>query len=427
MGEAIEITPSAARLTASLRDIGYSFVTALADIVDNSVTAGASRVEIAIRFHGRDSFVVISDNGSGMGPSALNEALRFGTRRSYRPGDLGRFGLGLKTASLSQARRLMVISRASRKNRRLHCRVLDIDRVERTDRWEVLAHSPNELAPELVEPLRNGPGTIVVWDRLDRVLDYADPGGAWAKRHLERLAAEASDYLAMVFHRFLEGVVEGRERLSIVINGSQLSPWDPFLRSSAGTKMLSGRTFPIRSEGKVYEVGWQPFVLPARNEFASQEDFDAAGGLGRWNRQQGIYAYREDRLLQAGGWCGIRTLDEHTKLARVSLDFGNDADHAFGVDVAKRRISLPADLKELLERPISTLCREAQARYRATESSDSSQLSKRSSAGSGDVAFSLRAAALAIGEEEALERIFGRIAKITPSFAQGLGVSANDP
>ena len=199
MGEAIEITPSAARLTASLRDIGYSFVTALADIVDNSVTAGASRVEIAIRFHGRDSFVVISDNGSGMGPSALNEALRFGTRRSYRPGDLGRFGLGLKTASLSQARRLMVISRASRKNRRLHCRVLDIDRVERTDRWEVLAHSPNELAPELVESLRNGPGTIVVWDRLDRVLDYADPGGAWAKRHLERLAAEASDYLAMVF------------------------------------------------------------------------------------------------------------------------------------------------------------------------------------------------------------------------------------
>ena len=133
MGEAIEITPSAARLTASLRDIGYSFVTALADIVDNSVTAGASRVEIAIRFHGRDSFVVISDNGSGMGPSALNEALRFGTRRSYRPGDLGRFGLGLKTASLSQARRLMVISRASRKNRRLHCRVLDIDRVERTE------------------------------------------------------------------------------------------------------------------------------------------------------------------------------------------------------------------------------------------------------------------------------------------------------
>ena len=155
MGEAIEITPSAARLTASLRDIGYSFVTALADIVDNSVTAGASRVEIAIRFHGRDSFVVISDNGSCMGPSALNEALRFGTRRSYRPGDLGRFGLGLKTASLSQARRLMVISRASRKNRRLHCRVLDIDRVERTDRWEVLAHSPNELAPELIESLRS--------------------------------------------------------------------------------------------------------------------------------------------------------------------------------------------------------------------------------------------------------------------------------
>ena len=189
--------------------------------------------------------------------------------------------------------------------------------------------------------------------------------------------------------------------------------------------MLSGRTFPIRSGGEVYEVGWQPFVLPAQR-VRKPRGFDAAGGLGRWNRQQGIYVSRKI------GYCKLVVgaefeLDEHTKLARVSLDFGNDADHAFGVDVAKRRHSLPAALKELLERPISTLCREAQARYRATESSDSSQLSKRSSAGSGDVAFSLRAAALAVGEEEALERIFGRIAKITPSFAQGLGVSANDP
>src|SRR5690349_16193592 len=97
-----DVSPSAARLTGSLRDIGYEFTTAVADIVDNSVAAAATRVEILIEHNGADSTVFIADDGAGMSPQILLEALRFGTRRSYGQGELGRYGLGLKTASLSQ-------------------------------------------------------------------------------------------------------------------------------------------------------------------------------------------------------------------------------------------------------------------------------------------------------------------------------------
>src|SRR5439155_719219 len=139
---AIEVTPSASRLTVSMRDIGYDFTSALADLVDNSISAGAQKVDIDITFEGADSRILIADDGSGMTETELNEALRFGSRRTYSAEDLGRYGLGLKTASISQCRRVTVFTRRAMTYRRVAGRTLDVDRITQTDRWEITEPGP---------------------------------------------------------------------------------------------------------------------------------------------------------------------------------------------------------------------------------------------------------------------------------------------
>src|SRR5687768_16355260 len=107
----IEVIPDARRHMRSLSDMGYDFAQAIADVVDNSIAAEATEVRIDIEFDGDESWVRIADNGAGMRPEVLKEAMRYGANREYDEDDLGKFGLGLKTASMSQCRRLTVASR----------------------------------------------------------------------------------------------------------------------------------------------------------------------------------------------------------------------------------------------------------------------------------------------------------------------------
>lgn len=424
MSKAIEVMPSAGRLTTSLRDIGYEFVTAVADLVDNSVTAGARQVHVSIDFDGADSRVVVADDGCGMSPSRLNEAMRFGSRRTYGADDLGKFGLGLKTASLSQCRRITVATRAAAERRRLHVRVLDLDHISRTDRWEVLAVAPSALRPSYLEPLAHGTGTVVVWERLDRVLPYANPDGEWARRRLAQLAGATAEYLAMVFHQFIGGELDGCAPLKIVVNGEVVQPWDPFGRGEPHHLALGERRYTLACGDVTSEVVVRPYVLPPRDAFSSPQAFERLAGPQKWNRQQGLYVYRAGRLIQSGGWCGLRTLDEHTKLARVAIAFGPELDEMFQVNVAKMRVGLPPELKVQVQKTISDVCLQAESIYReaagaATGSSDQ----PRSAAGAAaDVGLALRAAAMMLGDDdwEALERILGQLRRTNPELAEML-------
>src|SRR3954471_4193691 len=163
-----------------------------------------------------------------MTESELNEALRFGTRREYEFGELGRYGLGLKTASISQCRRVTVVTRRALTNRRLAAKTLDIDHIARTDRWEVIDPPAESPIHRCLEWLNDGPGTVVFWNNLDRVLPEKRPEGGWARRRMEHLAGKSSEYLGMVFHRYLEGDVPGGRPLTIIINGEKVRPWNPF-------------------------------------------------------------------------------------------------------------------------------------------------------------------------------------------------------
>jgi Histidine kinase-, DNA gyrase B-, and HSP90-like ATPase len=357
-----EMIPSARRLMESLRDIGYDLPAAVADLVDNSVDAEAESVWIDAR-HGPDGgWIRISDDGVGMTERHLDEAMRYGSSRHYDDDDLGHFGLGLKTASLSQGRRLTVATRSSRKGP-IRIRRWDLDHVARTDSWNLESLTVREAPKALTEPLSGRTGTVVMWQHLDRVFGNRRPGGDAAARRLQEALGEIGEHLSMVFHRFMSGEAPG-PKLRIHVDGTEMNPWDPFARSEPLTRTMTPQTIPFEFCGVQHGLVVQPFVLPTQQHFSSPETHERASGPNRWNRQQGLYVYRRDRLIQSGGWNRLRTLDEHAKLARIAIDIPPGADAAFRINVSKMTVGLPDAVRPQLRALIAGVVSNAQDAYR---------------------------------------------------------------
>lgn len=355
-----ELIPSAKRLIKSLRDMGYDFSQAVADVVDNSVEARASVVAIDVEFDGDDSWVRIADNGKGMKPQELREAMRYGAERDYDDDDLGKFGLGLKTASMSQCQRLSVASRWNRHRSDIAAYCWDLEHIEKTNRWEILPLERNGIGPAIRHPLKDTIGTVVLWQRLDRILGYRHPYGENARKRLSQMCRELELHLGMVFQKFLCGETSGK-RLKILVNGNEIKPWDAFCQSEPKTKKLQEIRLQVDYEGVRGEVLLQPFVLPHQEDFSSQDAFRAASGPANWNQQQGFYIFRAGRMIQSGGWSHLRAPDEHTKLARIAVSFSPALDEAFKINVAKMRVQLPAQIRDAIRDaivPVTKLARE---------------------------------------------------------------------
>jgi histidine kinase/DNA gyrase B/HSP90-like ATPase len=426
-----EVVPSASRLIDSLRDLGYHATEAVADLVDNSIAAGARNVDVTIEFEGSNSWIRIADDGHGMNAATITEAMRYGSNRGYEANDLGKFGLGLKTASMSICRRLTVASRPSSDSRRAEVRQLNLEHVERTDAWEVLVLGADERPKQLIEPLKDHRGTVILWEDLDRLLVYNDNSGGWARRHLLDLAAETADHLSMIFHRFLAGEVPGR-KLEITVNEEPLEPWDPFARTEGRTESLQVEEVPLNTASGSGIVRMEPYVLPTKAGFSSEAAWRRLSGPNQWNRQQGFYVYRADRLIQSGGWSYMRTFDEHTKLARIGIFFGPDLDSAFGINVAKMRVTLPPELRSLIEEPVGKAVRRARAVYDSKPDQEIRSSSrgkrgggKRAGNGAADASASpreyLELAADQAGERPALHKIAKALKGEWPDVARELG------
>lgn len=363
-----ELIPSARRLITSLRDMGYDFQAAVADVVDNSIEARATKIDIDVHFDGDESWVRIADNGTGMKPAQMREALRYGAERDYDEEALGKFGLGLKTASMSQCQRLTVASRSSGERADVRAYCWDLEHVAKENTWEILEVGRDARPADLDRPLRSHTGTVVLWQRLDRILGYKHPYGEVAKRRLSAMCRELEQHLAMVFHRYLAGDA-GRRGIRIHINGNAVQPWDPFVRHEAKTKQLERVVLHYDHEGIRGDILIDPYVLPHQDDFGSMQEHAAAAGPLKWNRQQGFYIYRANRMIQSGGWSNLRTLDEHTKLARVAVSFDPRLDEAFRINVAKMRVQLPALLREHFEKAVGPVIKIAQSAYRRSATS----------------------------------------------------------
>jgi hypothetical protein len=360
----IELIPSAKRLIRSLRDIGYEFVDAVADIVDNSVEAEATVISITLKFDGEDSYLTIADNGIGMASKDIQEALRFGSNRAYdESDDLGRYGLGLKTASLSQCERLTVSARRGEERARITSYCWDLDHIETTNRWEILKIDSDDLKDEVWRHLHETTGTVVTWERLGRLLGYKYPAGEFARKQAEQMAESLKLHLGMVFHRFLSGEIYAK-RIAIYVNDERVIPWDPYSRGEKHTQVLQPIQIPLEFNGGIYSVRVQPHILPPQSLYSSNKAHLQASGPGRWNKQQGLYIYRSNRIIQAGGWSGLRTSDEHTKLVRIAVFLPSQLDELFQVNVAKKHLTLPRELRAALLKEIQPIIQRAQEVYR---------------------------------------------------------------
>ena len=330
-------------MVESLRAFGYTPQTAVADLIDNSITAAADRIWIEFDWNGADSRIAIGDNGRGMTKAQLKQAMRPGSmspQEKRAADDLGRFGLGLKTASFSQCRQLTVITKTEAAE--IHARQWDLNTVVATHEWRLLHGYPADCT-DLAERLNlQQAGTVVIWQQLDRIVGTSEVDDEDAHRRFLELARSVRSHLSMIFHRFLAP----REGRTVTVNDHAVPPWDPFLSRSRARQVLATEDLPLA--GGMVKV--QPVVLPHRSKLTAEE-FELAGGERGWNSLQGFYVYRNKRLLVAGDWLGLGfQKEEHYKLARIQVDITNEMDALWQIDVRKSMAQPPGVLRAELRR-----------------------------------------------------------------------------
>lgn len=351
-----ETPPRADAIIESMRSMGYDLSMAIADLIDNSIFAGARNIWIDYEWAGQNSWLSITDNGSGMTEVRLKEAMRLGSLspvEKREAADLGRFGLGLKTASLSQCRIFTVCTKTSAGETSTRC--WNIDHVTKTKKWELGTIAP-EGAGTILSRLYGLPqGTMILWQKLDRIVEEAEPQDEKARDTFFRKFLRVRDYLAMVFHRYLTPP----SNLSIRLGMDDLKPWDPYLRTNPFSRKLGEERY---DEASVRVI---PYVLPHVSQRSSAEN-QSGGGLRGWNSQQGFYIYRNRRLIVPGGYLDFNLVpEEHYKLARIQVDIDNSMDADWGIDVRKAAAIPPDRLRSELEKVAKYARAEAAKVYRA--------------------------------------------------------------
>ena len=359
----IELPPDPARVMEGLRDTGYDFNTAVADIIDNAIAANATKVNILLEMDpAGEVFVYIADNGCGMDFKGLQNAMKYGSAARDDKASLGKFGLGLKTASTAFCRNLSVIS----KGNDLEARKVqwDLDYIAKAGKWEL--KQPEITVDELEyleETAGDGTGTLVVWEKIDRLLnDYRSK--ASAKNALKKVEQALEFHIAMVYQRFLDFDDERAVNVVISLNGRAVAPWDPFCLKEENTSVLYEDQLEIEMPyvSEIPCLTIRAILIPRRDEFSTR----VAGEKARVsNDMQGFYIYRENRLIHFGDWMGMFSKEPHGTLLRVELSFDYKLDDAFHVDIKKSRILLNEEIFNYIKDSVMPAPRRAaDERYR---------------------------------------------------------------
>lgn len=378
--QCLEVQPDAARVMEGLRDTGYQFHTAVADIVDNSIAANATSIDLKIDmdFRGRLR-VAIADNGHGMDQQGLVNAMRYGSDRRPSQKSLGKFGLGMKTASTAFCKILRVTSRSSRDADLLRA-TWDLGHIAEVNRWELQFDAPDpETLAHFNDIATEGTGTVVVWENVDRLLkDYKDSGGTHAAKALKKNIDLLKEHLGMVFQRFLDENDARERNVKISVNGDPVFAWDPFC--SGLSEKVATLVVPVSTPAGDAEFSLKAYVLPRKDEFPSEEEYKNAKIN---NDRQGIYIYRENRLIHDADWLGMYLKEPHYSLLRVDLSFDHKLDEALHIDIKKSQILLDeAILNVIKERFLPAPRREASNRARMIENQNVLKKAKATHAGS---------------------------------------------
>ncbi|WP_076443083.1 ATP-binding protein [Bosea sp. TND4EK4] len=339
-----DATPHASALIEGLRDIGYSLETAISDIIDNSVTARARRIQLITETYSDEPYIAIIDDGVGMTEDELVAAMRPGSQNPLAPRDkpdLGRFGLGLKSASFSQCRRLTVVSK---KGGQACAAIWDLDDVAKQNQWSV--QLPDHVAGIPAVDHLGATGTLVLWQKLDRLTGGVSYNAAKRAEIINQRIAETERHLRLVFHRFMEET----KPLQILLNGRKVLPLDPFARRNSATIMDPEERLALLGG----DVEIQSFTLPHHKQISKMDWEDIAGPEGHL-KSQGFYLYRGKRLIVYGTWFGLCRQSELTKLSRVRIDIPNSMDADWKIDVKKSSAQLPPIVRDRLKKVIERI------------------------------------------------------------------------
>ena len=329
----VSSTPQASLLLEALRSVGYSEEAAIADIVDNAISAEADT--IVINFDWDKKCISIVDNGQGMEKNELYENMQIGSSDPAQPRsnkDLGRFGMGMKTAAFSLGRRVTVVTS---KDNQINNAAWDLDQVGDIG-WQLIIDDDGKYDHFLNEFREHG--TAVVISTLDNLIDETDLKKS--KTHFYAVIRKVSEHLKLVFHRFIS-----EDGLKIFVNNEQeLVAWDPFITANPATQELADEEVWDPQFNTCAKI--QPYVLPHKTKFATEIEYEKAAGYKGWNRNQGIYIYRNRRLIIHGTWFDIIRKEPAFNLARIKVDISSEADDDWKIDIKKSRASLPIYLKD---------------------------------------------------------------------------------
>ncbi|MBP1644839.1 MAG: hypothetical protein H6Q16_414 [Bacteroidetes bacterium] len=340
-------TPNPKSTINSYRSFGYNLSTAIADIIDNSISAKAKEVSIEYKWLGKDSYISILDNGIGMNLNELVMAMTPGSKDPEEErdlNDLGRFGMGLKAASFSQCKRLTCVTK--RKDYEIIKRCWDIDFVNKENEWRLLDSISDESFLDKIEKS----GTLVLWEKLDRIVGNAEIDNVSVRNVFYQEMMNVKEHLSLVFHKFIES-----KKITIYFQNEVIEYYNPFLLN-LDPKPEMGITEKFENVEITY------FILPHMSEIGKVEYEKSGGSLG-WFQQQGFYVYRGDRLLVAGDWLGIEKKRDYSKLARIAINFSNENDFNWQLDIKKSTATPPIEIRRELTRIADIAIKKSAKRY----------------------------------------------------------------
>ena len=351
MSKDLENIPKADMLMGSMRSMGYTFESAIADVIDNSISANCSVVKVLFPTNPlQKSCVGILDNGERMDDKALFEAMRYGSAANEdtrSENDLGRFGLGMKSASLSQCKVLTVVSL---KDTHLSAYTWDYNYIRDKKEWVVKKHNQDEIEsfPYIDQLLEFSKGTLVLWKDFD-VLSKSSDGQVYET--LNNLKDVVGDYIALIYHRYLS--LPTKNKLTMFVNNQKIKAQDPFLESNPKTTTKKERTIAINDTfGIERQIKIKPFILPFATDL-SEKDKKLIGGIGNLRSKQGFYIYRNNRLIIWGTWFGMKPRAELTKNARIRVDIPNTLDDIWSIDIKKQSATIPKRIQNQLKNTVT--------------------------------------------------------------------------
>lgn len=363
-----EVIPQAADFVRSIAEQGYKIETALADLIDNSIAAGADKIEILVDTTCKPFTLYVADNGRGMSENELKKAMRFpssSVEKRRTKNDLGRFGLGLKTASFSQTRSFSVITR-NQKSKHFSGRTWDLSLLDKYG-WKIKVETKPEI-DQIVESylerrtktlgdFHGGfqANTIVVWRGLYKFEKYISERDVEAALNHE-ITHVINNYLSIVFHRFME---RAEFPVNIKVNNVQLKPFNPFV--TAPDVRIFAESNRVVKDG---EISIASFILPLRSiEEAKESNSKWVPDGKSLMDMEGIYLYRSDRIILFGSWLGLAKRSQKMQLSRMRIDVDNSLDHLMHLNISKSQVEMPRDLIDGLRRQVTDLRLGAEREY----------------------------------------------------------------